>query len=133
MRQSRGRRAAGTVALRLRPADKGAGGRFRLQQNFGYNRRMGNGRSPYVWDYDIDEATFADILAGRTQIGRLDQDWAAVRLLEYAPYPEIVRRLGFAQLVAGWPRWRTRVRAQNRRRGLDFLVSWLPEHHPELL
>ena len=102
-------------------------------QNFGYNRRMGNARSPYVWDYDIDEATFADILAGRSQIGRLDQDWAAVRLLEYAPYPEIVRRLGFAQLVAGWPLWRGRVRAQNRRRGLDFLVTWLPDHHPELL
>ena len=94
---------------------------------------MGNASSPYVWDYDIDEATFADILAGRTRIGRLDQDWAVVRLLEYAPYPEIVRRLGFAQLVAGWPRWRPRVRAQNRRRGLDFLVTWLPDHHPELL
>jgi len=90
-------------------------------------------RLPYVWDYDIDEATFANILAGQTQLGRLDQDWAAVRLLEYAPYPEIVRRLGFARLVTGWPRWRNRIRAQNRRRGLDFLVAWLPEHHPELL
>ncbi len=94
---------------------------------------MNSVRLPYVWDYDIDEATFVAILAGQTQLGRLDQDWAAVRLLEYAPYPEIVRRLGFARLVAGWPRWRNRVRAQNRRRGLDFLVAWLPEHHPELL
>jgi hypothetical protein len=33
-------------------------------------------RLPYVWDYDIDEATFGEILAGRTQLGRLDQDWA---------------------------------------------------------
>jgi hypothetical protein len=88
---------------------------------------------PYVWDYDIDEATFADMLAGRVKVGRLDQDWAAVRLLEYAPYPEIVRQLGLARLVAGWPRWREQVRAQNRRRGLDFLVAWLPEYHPELL
>lgn len=94
---------------------------------------MTGARLPYVWDYDIDDATFTDILAGRTRIGRLDQDWAATRLLEYAPYPEIVRRLGFAALVAGWPRWRERVRAPGRRRGLDFLVSWLPEHHPELL
>lgn len=90
-------------------------------------------RLPYVWDYDIDDATFADILAGRMQAGRLDADWAAVRLLEYAPYPEIIRQLGFARLVAGWPRWQARVRAENRRRGLDFLVAWLPEHHPELL
>jgi hypothetical protein len=87
----------------------------------------------YVWDYDIDEAAFADILAGRTRLGRLDRDWAAVRLLEYAPYPEIVRRLGFAQLAAGWPRWRDRIRAKNRQRGLDFLVDWLTVHRPELL
>jgi hypothetical protein len=33
----------------------------------------------------------------------------------------------------GWPRWRSRVRSQRRRRGFDFLVEWLPRHHPELL
>ena len=37
-------------------------------------------RLPYVWDYDIDEATFHAILAGEVTLGRL----AAVRLLEYA-------------------------------------------------
>ncbi|MCA9982245.1 MAG: hypothetical protein KDD89_15480 [Anaerolineales bacterium] len=89
--------------------------------------------SPYVWDYDIDEATFDAILAGEIQVGRLDRDWAAVRLLEYAPYADIVHRLGYGGIVAGWPRWREKARAENRRRGLDFLVSWLPVHHPELL
>jgi hypothetical protein len=90
-------------------------------------------RSPYVWDYDIDEAQFLDILAGRLTIGRLDRDWAAVRLLEYAPYPEIVRLLGFRALVDGWPKWRRRIRSQSRKRGFDFLAEWLPNHHPELL
>jgi hypothetical protein len=90
-------------------------------------------RSPYVWDYKIDEATFQEMLNGRVRIGRLDQDWAIVRLLEYAPYPEIVRLLGFARLVEGWPRWREHIRAKNRQRGFDFLVEWLPVHHPELL
>ncbi|MDA0245295.1 MAG: hypothetical protein OT477_17910 [Chloroflexi bacterium] len=42
-------------------------------------------RLPYVWDYDIDEATFHAILAGEVTLGRLNRDWAAVRLLEYAP------------------------------------------------
>lgn len=88
---------------------------------------------PYVWDYDIDENAFQDLLAGRSRLGRLDRDWAAVRLLEYAPYQEIVRRLGFREIVAGWPRWRPRIRSESRRRGFDFLVRWLPEHHPELL
>jgi hypothetical protein len=56
-----------------------------------------------------------------------------VRLLEYAPYPEIVRLLGYRALIAGWPRWRAKIRSQSRKRGFDFLVSWLPQHHPELV
>ena len=90
-------------------------------------------RLPYVWDYDIDEAQFRDILAGRMALGRLDQDWAAVRLLEYAPYPDIVRLLGYRALVSGWAKWRRHIRSRSRKRGFDFLVSWLPQHHPELL
>jgi hypothetical protein len=90
-------------------------------------------RLPWVWDYDIDETQFAKILRGETSLGRLDRDWAAVRLIEYAPYAEIRRLLGFRDLLAGWPRWRSRVRSVGRRRGLDFLAEWLPVHHPELL
>ncbi len=90
-------------------------------------------RPPYIWDYDLTDGQFREILAGRLTLGRLDRDWAAVRLLDYAPYPEIVRLLGYQGLVEGWPRWRTRVRSASRRRGFDFLVSWLPAQHPELL
>jgi hypothetical protein len=54
-------------------------------------------------------------------------------LLEYAPYQEIVRLLGFRRLVAGWPQWRRSMRSARRQRGLDFLVDWLPRQHPELL
>ena len=90
-------------------------------------------RLPWVWDYDIDEATFQALLEGRTTLGRLDRDWAAVRLLEYAPYPEIVRRLGFRAILDGWPGWRPHIRSKGRVRGFDFLADWLPRHHPELL
>jgi hypothetical protein len=62
----------------------------------------------------------------------LDQDWAAVRLLEHGSYAEIVRLLGFPRLVDGWPRWRRRIRSESRRRGFDFLVEWLPHQHPDL-
>lgn len=88
---------------------------------------------PYVWDYDIDEVQFRALLAGSLTIGRLDQRWAAVRLLEYAPYHEIVRLLGFRALVDGWPAWRRYIRSKSRRRGLDFLVEWLPQHRPDLV
>jgi hypothetical protein len=90
-------------------------------------------RLPYVWDYDITPETFREILDGKRAMGRLNQDWAARRLIEYAPYEEIVRQIGFRQLVENWPRWRTKIRSKSRQRGLDFLVSWLPENHPELM
>lgn len=88
---------------------------------------------PYVWDYDIDEQTFYDILNNKKRVGRLGREWAVLRLLEYAPYEEIIHLIGFPALVEGWPCWREKVRANNRRRGFDFLVSWLTEQHPELL
>lgn len=94
---------------------------------------MDSRRLPFVWDYDIDEDRFRGLLAGETVLGRLDRDWAAVRLIEYAPYGEIVRLLGFRALVEDWPRWRPRIRSESRKRGLDFLVEWLPRYHPELL
>jgi hypothetical protein len=90
-------------------------------------------RPAYLWDYDLDSAQFQEILEGRRTQGRLDQDWAARRLLEYASYEEIIRLIGFKRLVDNWPRWRGKIRSKSRVRGFDFLVSWLPEKHPELL
>lgn len=87
----------------------------------------------YVWDYRISDIQFQELLEGRAALGRLDGNWAALRLLEYAPYEEIVRRLGFGRLAAGWPAWRSRMRSESRKRGLDFLVQWLKDRHPELL
>jgi hypothetical protein len=86
----------------------------------------------YLWDYDLNEEQFRQILAGNLALGRLDQDWAARRLLEYAPYAEIIELIGFCRLVNNWPRWRPYIRSQSRKRGFDFLVTWLPQAHPEL-
>lgn len=117
---------------RPRPNEGPEGG---MKSNYTvYNQIYGKiKRLPYVWDYDLDESQFCDILEGRRTLGRLDQDWAARRLLEYAPYEEIVRLIGFSRLVRNWPRWRGRIRSESRKRGFDFLVKWLPEKHPELL
>ena len=90
-------------------------------------------RLPFVWDYDLDEAQFKRLLSGELTLGRLDRTWAALRLLEHAPYRDIVRLLGFRDLVRGWPDWREHIRSESRRRGFDFLVAWLPVHHPELI
>lgn len=94
---------------------------------------MNGSKLPYVWDYDIDEDRFRQLLDGTLTLGPLDQRWASVRLLEYAPYSEIVRLLGFRRLVDGWPEWRSSIRSASRRRGFDFLAAWLPEKRPDVL
>jgi len=90
-------------------------------------------RPSYLWDYDLDQVQFNEILNGRLVKGRLNQDWATRRLLEYASYEEIIRLIGYKRLVANWSHWRGRIRSKSRVRGFDFLVKWLPEKHPELL
>ena len=94
---------------------------------------MSDRRLPFVWDYDIDEDQFRALLEGRETMGRLDRDWAATRLLEHASWKEIRRLMSLGDLVRGWSGWRERIRSSSRRRGFDFLVEWLPRHHPELL
>lgn len=54
---------------------------------------MAGARYPWVWDYDIDAQQFDEILAGRLTIGRKYREWAAIRLIECATYPEMIRRL----------------------------------------
>jgi len=88
-------------------------------------------RLPWVWDYNIDEEQFLRMLRGQLRLGR--SPWAAVRLIEYAPYEEIVRILGFRDLLQGWPIWRPQVRSVGRKRGFDFLAEWLPRHRPDCL
>ena len=90
-------------------------------------------RFPLVWDYDISESDFQAMLDGKLTRGRLGQDWAAIRLLEYGHYRDIIRLLGYRRLVEGWPSWREHIRSESRIRGFDFLVAWLPKHHPEQL
>ena len=86
----------------------------------------------YLLDYGLDEQKFLAILQGKQTIGRLDQEWAALKLLEWAPYEDIVQYLGYSQLVENWPRWRSKIVLESRKRGIDFLTNWLVNSHPEL-
>jgi hypothetical protein len=90
-------------------------------------------RIAYLWDYDIDEEKFKALLSGKLAIGRLDKKWALLRLLEYAPYDEIIRLIGYKELVRCWPELRDHIRSKSRKRGFDFLAEWLTKHHSNLL
>ena len=87
----------------------------------------------FLWDYKLTNEEFIRILDGRLKKGRLDRDWAAIRLLEYGSYQDIVQLLGYKEIILGWERWREKIRSGSRLRGFDFLVQWLPKKHPELL
>lgn len=88
---------------------------------------------PSVWDYNITREQFFDVLDGKLTLGRLDRDWAMLRLIEYASYDEILRGMSMKNLLTEYPRLRSRIRSVSRKRGLDFLVAWVPTHHPEWL
>jgi hypothetical protein len=88
-------------------------------------------RAAYLWDLDLDETQFRKILEGRMVMGSLDQAWAAARIIEYASYEEIVRVIGYGRLMSHWDEWRKLVRSESRKRGLDFLIHWIKERHPE--
>ena len=100
-----------------------------IPNRFTYRRE----RPYYLWDYNISFDEFRGLLDGTFQFGKLDRDWAAVRLIEYASYEEMIRLLGYRSLVEEWHKWRPRVRAHEQRRALDFVVDWIPKHHPELI
>lgn len=85
----------------------------------------------YRCDYAIDRDTFLDILNGYRILARLDEQWATRRLLEYAPYGEMLRHLSSAEFARRWPGIRHRIRSESRRRGNDFLLKWPKDHQSQ--
>jgi hypothetical protein len=87
-------------------------------------------RFPWLWDTNMDNATFEAILSGQASRPPHDSRWAMLRLIEYAPYPEIRRLLPRERFLRDWPELAPRVRSRARREGMDFLYSWLREKMP---
>jgi hypothetical protein len=80
---------------------------------------------PWLWDTDMDNATFEAILRGDDSRPPHDSHWAMARLIEYAPYDEIRRLLPREKFLADWPAVTHRVRSRTRREGMDFVYHWL--------
>jgi len=79
---------------------------------------------PWLWDVDMDNATFEAILNGKTALGSLDSDWAMLRLIEYAPFREVKRLLPFDSFLRKWPSLKVKVRSVSRREGMEYCVVW---------
>jgi hypothetical protein len=105
-----------------------------MSDNSVMDGRAETDRYPWIWDYDLSRQEFDDILAGSlVKWGHLDRDWAAVRLIEYAGYREMINRVGYADFAREWPHWRARIRGEQFRATLDFLADWIQTRHPELM
>jgi len=89
-------------------------------------------RYPWLWDVDMDNATFEAVLRGETDRAGCDRDWAMLRLIEYAPYREIRRLLPLSAFLTRWPVLMGRVRSVTRREGMDYYAErvkrWTPSH-----
>lgn len=79
---------------------------------------------PWLWDVDLSNEDFDRSLAGQAR-GGFDRDWAMLRLIEYAPFPEIRRLLPRDSFVEAWPRLAPAIRSSARRQGMEFFRDWI--------
>ena len=81
-------------------------------------------RYAWLWDVDLDNAGFLAILRGAAVLPGMDQDWAMLRLIEYAPCREIRRLLPADAFLTRWPALRNRIRSNSRREGMEYFTQW---------
>ena len=81
-------------------------------------------RFTWLWDVDMDAATFEGLLSGQSKELLRDRHWALLRLIEYAPYREIRRLLPQNFFFEEWPGLASRVRSRTRREGMQFYYDW---------
>ena len=75
----------------------------------------------WLWDVDMDATGFQRTLAGKEQRSFFDQQWALIRLIDYAPYADILRLLPQSAFLKLWPQIEGRIRSATRREGMGFV------------
>ena len=79
----------------------------------------------WLWDVDMDAARFQRTLSGEEQGPFFDQPWALIRLIEYAPYADILRLLPRQAFLKLWPQIEERIRSTMRREGMAYVHARL--------
>jgi hypothetical protein len=74
----------------------------------------------WLWDVNLDGEGFERILAGSEGVSIKQRQWAVVRLIEYAPWPEIQRLLPLDFFLEQWPELAARVRSRTPLDGMTF-------------
>ncbi|MBA4386468.1 MAG: hypothetical protein C0404_00720 [Verrucomicrobia bacterium] len=79
----------------------------------------------WLWDVDMDRTAFMDILNSETPAGSFDTKWALARLIDYAPYREIISLLPRNVFLRLWPDVCGMIRSPSRREGMDYVYNRL--------
>lgn len=79
-----------------------------------------------VWDYDITQAEFEAILAGKKVMGSFDQNWAITRVLENANYYDAMDLVSLNTLRSHWADIQSRLFKSSIKSGYEFLLQRYP-------
>jgi len=82
------------------------------------------GKYPWLWDTDMGNDRFDEYLT-RADVSSEEAQWAMLRLIEYAPYYALRRKLPKKRFLTMWPQISKKVRAESERGGMEFYHQWL--------
>jgi hypothetical protein len=75
-----------------------------------------------VWDYDLSQDQFEDILHGRNTLGKFDQPWAIARVLENLHYYDAISLVPFASLAKNWDNVKNKIFIKGIKDGYEFVL-----------
>lgn len=75
-----------------------------------------------VWDYNLTESQFEDILQGKNTLGKFDQPWAIARVLENLHYYDAIFLVPFASLAKNWDNVKSKIFIKGIRDGYEFVL-----------
>ncbi len=75
-----------------------------------------------VWDYNITQSQFEDILQGKNTLGQLDQPWAIARVLENLHYYDALDIVPFASIQKNWDNVKSKIFIKGIRDGYEFAL-----------
>lgn len=79
-----------------------------------------------VWEYNLSEDEFKDILSGKTSRGWFDQDWALTRCINNLNYYDLIALVPRSLIKSRWEIIKDRITVREIRDGLSFFLQRYP-------
>lgn len=75
-----------------------------------------------IWDYNISEVEFFEILNDKKQIECFDSKWALKRAIEGLNYYDLMKLVGIKMLVNNWDALRNKIKSASIKKGIDYVI-----------